>query len=175
MNHQDHVALIKDGVQGQVWADLGAGSGAFTLALGELLGAAGQIIAIDRDSKALIANQRAMQQHFPAVNLATRTADFTQPLTLPLLDGIVMANALHFHRDKLPILSQLRGYLRPGGHLIVVEYNVDHGNWWVPYPFSYPTWEKLADQTGLIETRLLAVHPSRFLKEIYAAVASVRL
>lgn len=42
MNHGDHVALLREGVHrrgaGAVWADLGAGDGAFTLALADLLG-----------------------------------------------------------------------------------------------------------------------------------------
>src|SRR5690554_4106120 len=40
MNHQDHVNLLRPGVPatGGVWADFGAGTGAFTLALAELLG-----------------------------------------------------------------------------------------------------------------------------------------
>ena len=39
MDHSDHVNLLRNGVlPGGVWADLGAGSGAFTLALAELAG-----------------------------------------------------------------------------------------------------------------------------------------
>jgi SAM-dependent methyltransferase len=97
-------------------------------------------------------------------------ADFTQPLALPPLDGIVMANSLHFQRDKEPVLQQILGYLKPGGQLILVEYNVDRGNRWVPYPLSFPTWKALAERSGFAGTRLLATRPSRFLGEIYAAL-----
>ena len=58
MDHRDHVALIRAGVgeQGGRWADIGAGEGAFTLALADLLGPGGQIIAVDRDAGALRIN-----------------------------------------------------------------------------------------------------------------------
>ena len=51
MNHADHVALIRDGVTGagRRWLELGAGDGAFTLALADVLGPDGSIVAVDRD------------------------------------------------------------------------------------------------------------------------------
>lgn len=172
MNHGDHVRLLQAGVtQAGVWADLGAGGGAFTLALAELLSAEGVIYAVDRDRGALDPLARAMAARFPDVRLHLRTCDFTQPLDLPALDGIVMANSLHFVERKAGVLALVRGYLRPGGRLIVVEYNTDRGNRWVPYPFSYPTWEKLAVEAGFSHTALLATRPSHFLGEFYAAAS----
>ena len=83
-----------------------------------------------------------------------------------------MANALHFVRKKDPVLQLVRSYLRPGGRLILVEYNADRGNSWVPYPLSYTTWEALARQNGFTSTQLLEKRPSRFLGEIYSAVGT---
>lgn|SRR5574341_435669 len=173
MNHVDHVNLIQNGVPGPggVWADLGSGGGAFTLALAELIGPAGEIYSVDKDAHALLAQQRAMRDRFPDVPIHYHAADFTGRLDLPPLDGVVMANALHFQRDKRAVLGLVRGYLKPGGRLILVEYNTDRGNHWVPHPLSYPTWEALARRNGFTGTRLLATRPSRFLGEIYAAVS----
>jgi SAM-dependent methyltransferase len=173
MNHDDHIALLRDGIAapGAVWADLGSGSGAFTLALADLLGPSTRIYSVDRDERALLEQERAMRDRFPDRSLTYLVADFTRPLDLPPLDGVVMANSLHFQRDKEPVLQLVRGYLRPRGRLILVEYNADHGNPWVPYPLAYPTWEALARANGLVETRLLATRPSRFLREIYSAVS----
>jgi SAM-dependent methyltransferase len=164
---------LRDGVPepGGVWADLGSGEGAFTLALADLLGPGGRIYSVDRDRGALDVQARALRARFPAVQVQTRAADFTRPLDLPSLDGIVMANSLHFVRHPAPVLALLRGYLRPGGRLIVVEYNADHGNMWVPHPFSYPTWVTRAEEAGFVDTRLLATIPSRFLGEIYSALS----
>ncbi len=173
MNHADHVALIREGVPrpGGVWADLGSGRGAFTLALAELIGAAGEIYSVDRDRNALREQERAMRAQFAAMAVHYLAADFTRPLNLPPLDGLVMANSLHFLRDKEPAVRLIRSYLKPGGRLIVVEYNVEQGNFAVPYPLSFSAWEALAHRSGFVKTRLLMTRPSRFLEEIFSAVS----
>lgn len=175
MNHADHINLLRGGIPatGGVWADFGSGTGAFTLALADLLGPTGQIYSVDKDRGALRAQERAIQTQFPRTAVHYLNADFTQPLDLPTLDGIVLANALHFQKrvQQGGVIQQLKRYLRLGGRLILVEYNVDQGNLWVPHPISYQSWEKLAGECGFAHTHLLATVPSRFLKEIYAAVS----
>jgi len=173
MNHNDHEYLLQKGIPGPggVWADLGSGSGAFTLALADLIGATGHIYSVDKDRGALREQERAMRSRFSGTTVHYLTADFTQRLDLPPLDGIVMANSLHYVRKKDPVLQLVRSYLKPGGRLLIVEYNADRGNMWVPYPFSYPTWEVLARQNGFSGTQLLATVPSRFFGEIYSAVS----
>ncbi|MBX5445690.1 trans-aconitate 2-methyltransferase [Sphaerobacter sp.] len=173
MDHTDHVNLLHGGVPAGpgVWADLGSGTGAFTLALADLLGPGATIYSVDRDAEALRRQERAMQARFPDTTLHLLVADFTRPLPLPPLDGIVMANSLHFVQDKEPVLHLIHGYLRPGGRLLLVEYDTDHGNRWVPYPLSYGTWETLAARAGFTGTRLLATHPSRYFHRIYSAAS----
>ncbi len=176
MDHSDHVRLIRGGVEGggATWADLGAGEGAFTLALADVLGQGGAVWAVDRDRRALRENARRVAARFPQVRLETVEADFTRGLGgLPMVDGVVMANALHFVRDggKGAVLRRIRERLVDGGRFVLVEYNVDRGNTWVPHPLSYPTWERVAREAGFAETRLLATTPSRFLGEIYAALS----
>ena len=53
MDHADHVNLLKPAnvVMGGTWADFGAGSGAFTLALRELVGPHAEIYAVDKDRR----------------------------------------------------------------------------------------------------------------------------
>lgn len=173
MNHNDHKQLLQKGIPrpGGVWADLGSGTGAFTLALADLIGPAGSIYSVDRDRTSLREQERAMRTSFPAIHVEYIPADFTQQLDLPPLDGIVMANSLHFVRKKDPVLQLLHSYLRLSGRLILVEYNVDRGNPWVPYPFSYATWEALAHHNRFTHTQLLEKRPSRFLGEIYSALS----
>ncbi len=52
-----------------------------------------------------------------------------------------------------------------------MEYNIDQGNFAVPYPVPYGAWEKLAQAVGFAHTQLLMTRPSRFLHEIYSAVS----
>lgn len=170
MNHADLAGLLEDGVteRGGRWADLGSGEGAFTRALAELIAPGAHITAVDRDAGAL---RSFASQRIPGAVVDARVADFTRPLDLSNLDGIVMANSLHFVKDKAPVLESVRRMLRAGGILIVVEYGTDRGNLWVPHPFSYETWEKLAAQAGFVKTRLLRTIPSRHLGSMYSAVS----
>ena len=164
MNHDDLVDLIRDGVAdpGGRWADLGAGEGAFTFALADLLGPAARITAVDKDAPAL----SGLASRFDV-----RVADFTRPLDLHDLDGVLMANSLHFVRKKEPVLESVRGMLRSGGRLIIVEYGADRGNPWVPYPFTYAQWEPMAARAGFTDTKLLRTVPSRWLGSMYSAVS----
>jgi ubiquinone/menaquinone biosynthesis C-methylase UbiE len=175
MNHADHVSLLRNGIgaTGGIWADLGAGTGAFTLALAELVQPDAVVYAVDRDSRSLRQLAQAMHVQFPAVTLHTLAADFTEPLPVPPLDGVVMANSLHFVRHKEPVLQLVRSYLKPGGRLLIVEYNTDHGNVWVPHPFSFSNWRQLAKRSGFARTELLATRPGRFLDGFYAAASFV--
>ncbi len=164
MRQSELVALIEQGVgeRGGSWADLGAGEGAFTRALAELLGPQAHIVAVDRDARAL----RSV-----GAGIEPRVADFTMPLDLGDLDGVVMANSLHFVRDRAPVLAAVRAMLKPGGRLIVVEYGTDQGNTWVPFPFTFERWKGMAARAGFTETRLLKTIPSRWLGSMYSALS----
>jgi len=62
--------------------------------------------------------------------------------------------------------------LRPGGRLIIVEYDADRGNPWVPHPFSYASWEKMSREAGFEGTVCLRSVPSRYLGSMYSAVSA---
>jgi ubiquinone/menaquinone biosynthesis C-methylase UbiE len=174
MDHNDHVNLLRPAnlPRGGIYADFGAGSGAFTLALRELIGPDATIYALDKDKSALRDLENSHRSRFNTTrNLILLPGDFSQPVDLPSLDGLVMANSLHYFRDREKILHHVRGFLKPNGALLLIEYNVDSGNLWVPHPLSFETYRALAARVGLSEPRLLAKNPSRFLKEFYSAVA----
>jgi ubiquinone/menaquinone biosynthesis C-methylase UbiE len=169
VNDQDLIELLRTGVDdaGGEWADLGSGAGAFTLALRELAPTA-SIHAVDKDAGAL---RRLREAAGDDQQLHILRADFTRALELPPLDGLLMANSLHFIRDKRPVLALVRRYLKPQGRLIMIEYDADHGNPWVPYPISYQTWSRMATENGFVETRFLHRVPSRHLGGIYSALS----
>jgi len=173
MDHNDHVNLLRPAnlKQDGVYADFGAGSGAFTLALRELVGLDTTIYAVDKDRSSLRDLENAHRARFNTTeNLTLLSTDFSQPLDLPPLDGIVAANSIHYFKDKLKILKHIKSFLKPNGVLLVVEYNVDKGNVWVPYPFSFETFVKLAGQSGFSKPSILGKNPSRFLREFYSAL-----
>lgn len=177
MDHRDHVALLEPGVRearrgpGAAWADIGAGTGAFTRALAELIGPGSRIVAVDRDRGALTQNGQRTLLAYPDVTLETLVADFAGPLDLGDLDGLVAANSLHFVEPdrQVSIVRGLAGLLRPGGVVLVVEYDTDRGNQWVPHPFRLDRWRAIAEEAGLVDVRSLTRAPGSFLGGFYSA------
>ncbi len=174
MNHQDHVALIRGGVEGAgpSWLELGCGEGAFTLALADVLGANGGILAVDRDRSAVGVALERVVARYPTISIRGLGDDFAKAMPDGPFDGVLAANSLHFVRDRKPVLAAIRRVLRPAGRLVIVEYDADTGNPWVPYPFSFDRWRYEATAAGFEEVELLHRVPSRFLGGIYGAVAT---
>lgn len=127
----------------QVWADLGCGDGTFTMALATLLPAGSTIHAIDKDSRALA--------HIPArsgeVSIVTHAADFIHFRLPEGLDGLLMANSLHYVREQAAFLARVGAALRRR-QILLVEYDITRGNAWVPYPVSHAAAIKLFQSVG---------------------------
>jgi hypothetical protein len=127
---------------------------------------------VDRDAKA-ITSQRAALASTPGAAIHLIQADFIQPIKLPLLDGALMANALHFVRDQPATLARIAGYLRPGGQLLLVEYDLALPMPWVPFPVPLDRFSTLARQIGLAEPTLVGTRRSPSTgTAMYAAVAA---
>lgn len=174
MTHEDHLALLAGAVPTgpATWADLGSGTGSFTIALAELLGGRGTIISVDRDRRALREQERALRSRFPNLDLRLITGDFTALDGLSGLDGVVLANSLHFQRDAEGFLGRVRTWLAPGGILIVVEYDIELPNLWVPHPLPWRRFAAAVEAAGLSGARLLDSRPSRYHRRVYSATAT---
>ena len=102
-------------------------------------------------------------------------ADITRPLELPeALDGLLTANALHFIRDADVVLARLAKLVRPGGRVVIVEYDRRGASRWVPYPISSERLPMLAASAGLSIPAITATRRSAFGGMLYVA-ASDRL
>jgi SAM-dependent methyltransferase len=181
MKISDAVELIEDAVGGGVgtWADLGAGTGTFTRALTIVLGAGSTVYAVDEDARAMGALRELASPRSGDRRVIVVRADFTRPLELPglkrdgaRLDGILLANALHFVRDPERVLSALVENLRPGGRVVVVEYDRRDASQWVPFPIPAARWPGLAESAGLTEPAITASRPSSYAGILYAGVAT---
>jgi ubiquinone/menaquinone biosynthesis C-methylase UbiE len=149
VNHDERVALIQGGIEvmGGVWADFGAGAGAFTRALQACLGDTATIYAVDRDPGALQSQGELIRKLL---------ADFTQPIPdLPLLDGLLIANALHFVTNQEATMLTLAHYLKPGGVFLMVEYDVRLPRGYIPHPLGRERFVTLAGRIGLLSPRIV--------------------
>jgi len=146
MSIQDAVDLIAlskalPGAKPSVWADLGCGSGTFTQALARLLPPQSEIYAIDQSPQSIPSTD--------SVNIHFHRANFEiEQLQLPELDGIMMANALHYVQDKEPFLQNLKKYFRETGQFIIIEYDHRNANPWVPYPLDFKQAKELFSSLG---------------------------
>ena len=157
---------VSESTQNQTWADLGAGNGLFTRALADLLKPAGKVYAVDKDKLALYSIQ--LPDH---VELMRMHQNFEHPFAVQPLDGILMANSLHFVKHKKSYLTQLSKNLKKDGRLILIEYDTNKPNTWVPYPVRFDELDLLLHQTGLkLIGKLAEVSSSFRTSNIYSAL-----
>lgn len=159
---------------GGAWADIGAGQGTFTRALADLIGRGGRVYAVDRDALALSRLQERAQE--AAARVIPVLGDFTEPLTLPGLrspglEGMLLANALHFVPDPDRVLARLADHVRPGGRVVIVEYDRRRPSPWVPYPIAAEAVGSLATAAGLTDPTIIGRRPSAFGGTLYVAAA----
>lgn len=150
-----------------VWADLGCGSGLFTYALGNLLNEESTIYALDKN----ISSFKNVSS-FKSVTVKPLELDFEKTI-LPFdnLDGILMANSLHFVKNKISFLEKMKSYLNNKGCFLVVEYDTEASNHWVPYPISFLSLKKLFNDAGYSSVSKINERPSAFKRgNLYSAV-----
>lgn len=141
------IQLIQGGIdkKQETWADIGAGTGIFSLALGALLAPGSIIYAVDKSPHALY--KLPKQDNF---TLIIEEGDFNQSLPLPALDGIIMANTLHYAENPINVLKNVLQYLKPGGIFLLIEYQTFKPlHPWIPFPLPLEKFEAIAEVCGL--------------------------
>src|SRR4030095_8599470 len=162
MNHKDAAELIffdNKNPLPQLWLDLGCGTGLFTLALAGNLPAGSKIIAIDKDEKVLGKIPATIND----VVIRTIAADFLfHALDVKQVDGILIANSLHYVKDKETLLKELISSMKTNGVFLIVEYDRQAGNQWVPYPLTIDATKALFKSLGYPDFQVLNKRPSVF-------------
>jgi len=129
-----------------VWADIGAGTGTFTQALDQLLANGSTIYALDTNVQSL--NNLNLEN----TDLQVMQQDFNQKMDLPKLDGILMANALHYSPTPLKTLQPIIQFLKPDGLFIFIEYELNIPRPpWIPYPIPFDKFKEIATQLPVSE------------------------
>ncbi|SDS53162.1 Methyltransferase domain-containing protein [Mucilaginibacter mallensis] len=155
MSDEDAISLIGKAVSGhepQVWVDLGCGSGTFTKALNSLLPVGSHIIAVDREKQ---------QLNLPNVDFLR--ANFERDdLKLSGLDGILMANAIHYVAEKAALIRKLEPMFTGSPRFIMIEYDTDRANPWVPFPIPFKHLQTLFGALGYHKIVKISERPSTY-------------
>jgi predicted methyltransferase len=108
--------------QGSTVADIGAGTGLFTLLFAEAVGPAGQVIAVEIVPDFLRhIERRAAQAGYSNVQTVLGTE---RSVELPpnSIDLAFICDTYHHFEYPTNTLASLRRALRPGGHLFLIEF-----------------------------------------------------
>lgn len=128
--------------EGMAVADVGAGTGLFTLALAEVVGPKGQVFAVDvqayfldhigqKAKKAGLRNVELVRAQQDAVGLAEGSVDL-----------VLMCDSYHHVERPAAYLDSLKAALRPGGRLYIVDYIAIEGQsepWLVEHVRATPS------------------------------------
>ena len=142
---------------GAVVADIGAGSGVFTLPLARAV-PQGRVYAVDID-RGLVDHIARKAEEARAANVRPVLGAFTDP-QLPArdVDLAFIFDVLHHIEDRATYLRSLASYLRPGGRIAVIDFHPELG----PHK-NDPKLQVTRDQTrewmAAAGLRPLAEHP----------------
>jgi ubiquinone/menaquinone biosynthesis C-methylase UbiE len=167
MQLEDSIALIHHSIPGErnVWADLGCGDGLFTNALSHLLPEKSLIYAVDKNKTAL----RNVSVK-AGIQLEKTTADFLHDeFPFKSISGILMANSFHYVKHKNVFIEKCFALFNGDAYFIIVEYDNNRTNLWVPYPISFSELKNFFLPYQYIADKLHEM-PSRYRGKMYAAV-----
>jgi ubiquinone/menaquinone biosynthesis C-methylase UbiE len=161
----DHRCLAGLLSSGMSVLDVGCGTGAITKGIAEAVGPAGAVIGVDRD-RGLIERARAHCASLP--NLGFEEGDATSLDYEPRFDVVTAARTLQWIADPKAALRRMTRAAKPGGLLVVLDYN--HVlNAWQPAPPA----EFAAFYSGFLSWRVsngwdneLANHCSALFEEV---------
>jgi ubiquinone/menaquinone biosynthesis C-methylase UbiE len=111
--------------EGQRVADLGAGSGIFTLPLAKAVGPSGRVYAIDIDT-GLLAIIADKAKTAALGNIQTVAAGEKDPRLPEPVDLIFVCDAMHHLPNQAEYVKQFKALLRAGGRVAVIDFSAGH-------------------------------------------------
>jgi predicted methyltransferase len=110
---------------GQVVADLGAGTGVFSVPMAKAVAANGKVYAVEID-KGFFPMIDAKAKEAQLSNVRTVPGEFTDPkLPAQDVDLAFMHDVLHHVEDRASYLKNAARYIKPGGRFVVIDYRAD--------------------------------------------------
>ena len=122
----DHRRLKQFVEPGMSVLDVGCGTGAITAGIARVVGRSGRVVGVDRDAPLL---QQARLQHGNVPHLEFLQADATALPFAGEFDVVTAARTLQWVPDSGTAVACMRDALRPGGTLVVLDYNHARNRW----------------------------------------------
>ena len=123
-----HAVVAAVGLKPGDWiADVGSGTGLYTLLFADEVGPTGRVFAEDIEPLFLdLINRRvADTDHSNVTAVLGREADVTLPKES--IDIVFIADTYHYFNDRETIMRTVYDALKPGGSLILVEFEITPG------------------------------------------------
>jgi len=163
---------------GERVADVGAGSGYFTVRLARAVGAQGTVWALDiNDTLLEYLRRRVAEEGLTTVQVAKVAAN-DPGLPPGGVDTVLMVDTLHYVRDRAAYARRLRAGLAPGGRIVIIDFRPKplEERPWGPPPEQEMTREEV--DAAMAEAGLVPVAVHDFLTEQffveYRAVTDAR-
>ena len=161
---EEHPAAVMDALElreGEVVADLGAGSGYFTFRMAPKVGKTGRVLAVDIQDEMLdVIRRRAAR--LKVTNVQEVKASETDPGLPPEgVDLVLMVDVYHELAWPFEVMTKVRQALKPGGRVVFVEYRKEDPH--VPikevHKMSVDQLEKEMNVVGLTRLRTVETLP----------------
>ncbi len=128
-NPEENIAYA-DIREGMCVADLGAGTGAYTIPLAKRVGYTGKVYAIEvqKDLLARI-KEDAHRAHFSNVDVVWGDIERLggTKLASHIVDVAILANTLFLIKDKTATIQEIARILKPEGKLLIIDWKDSYG------------------------------------------------
>jgi ubiquinone/menaquinone biosynthesis C-methylase UbiE len=157
---------------GERVADIGAGSGYFTIPVSRAVGSGGVVWALDTAPEMLeYLDFRVKAQKIENIRLRRVASDDPQ-IEPSSVETILMIDTIHYVKDRVAYATKLVPALAPGGRLIIIDY--------IPKPMSARPWGPPPEQqvsraqmdADMVAAGFKVVNAYDFLPEQYFVVYS---
>jgi ubiquinone/menaquinone biosynthesis C-methylase UbiE len=145
-------------------ADLGAGGGYFTFRLADAVGPEGRVYAVDVDPDMLAYLRGRVRDESRANVEVVEAAPDDSRLPDAGVDLVFLCNTYHHLGERVAYFERLRGRLRPGGRVAIVEYRTgNHGTdpAVIAQELEAAGYRRVQEETFLSEQSFLVFTPSR--------------
>lgn len=110
---------------GMTVADIGAGTGYFTLPIAHAVGPVGHVTAVDVSPEMLaLLNQKILAANLPNIDCISAESASTG-LAPESFDRVLLANVWHEIDDRAATLAEAARLLRPGGRIAILDWSPD--------------------------------------------------